>query len=109
MMDSKKKQHLYLLRGLMGLAAALAAAGAFILTDAGQIFGVSKRLVIAHIPEYDVIVAFDRMKDQQELTVTEVDFFGQTKEHGMLDRAFIFNGPMWAVWVHYYPQTKVMK
>ena len=69
----------------------------------------SKRLVIAHIPEYDVIVAFDRMKDSKELSVTEVDFFGQTKDHGRLDRAFIFNGPMWAVWLHYYPQTKVMK
>jgi hypothetical protein len=69
----------------------------------------SKRLVIAHVPEHDVIVTFDRMKDGKELTVTEVDFFGNTKEHGELDRAFIFDGPMWAVWVHYYPQTKVVK
>jgi len=69
----------------------------------------STRLVIAHIPEHDVIVAFDRMKDGVELAVTEVDFFGNTKEHGKLGRAFIFNGPMWAVWAHYYPQTRVVK
>ena len=48
MMDAKKKKQLYLLLGLMGLAVALAAAGAFILTDAGQIFGVAKEVVIGY-------------------------------------------------------------
>ena len=69
----------------------------------------SKRLVIAHIPEHDIIVAFDRMRDGVEITVSEVDFFGNTKEHGKLSRAFVFNGPMWAVWAHYYPHTEVVK
>jgi hypothetical protein len=69
----------------------------------------SKRLVIAHVPEHDVIVAFDRMKDGEELMVTEVDYFGHTEKHGQLHRAFIFNGPMWAVWAHYYPETDVVK
>ena len=69
----------------------------------------SKRLVIAHVPEHDVIVAFDRMKDGEELMVTEVDYFGHTVKHGPLRRAFIFNGPLWAVWAHYYPKTDVVK
>lgn len=68
-----------------------------------------KRLVVAHIPEYDVIVAFDRLKDGVEVPVTTVDFFGNTEEHGRLRRAFIFSGPMWAVWAHYYPGTEVVK
>ena len=69
----------------------------------------ARRLVLAHIPEHDVIVAFDRMKDGEELTVTAVDYFGDTEVHGQLRRAFVFNGPMWAVWAHYYPETDVVK
>ena len=66
-------------------------------------------VVIAHIPEHDVFVAFDRMKDGEEIEVTEVDFFGNTKEHGQLEPVFFYNGPMWAVWAHYYPHTEVVK
>jgi hypothetical protein len=67
-----------------------------------------KRLVIAHIPEHDVIVAFDRVKDGVELTVEGVDFFGNTEAQGRLERAFFFNGPMWAIWLHYYPHTELV-
>ena len=38
-----------------------------------------------------------------------VDYFGSSEEHGQLRRAFVCNGPMWAVWVHYYPETDVAK
>jgi hypothetical protein len=68
-----------------------------------------KRLVLAHVPEHDVIVAFDRMADGSEVVVTSVDYFGRTAEHGQLRRAFIYNGPMWAVWAHYYPETGLVK
>jgi hypothetical protein len=68
-----------------------------------------RSIVVAHIPEHDIFVAFDRRKDGQEIEVTEVDFFGNTKEHGRLERVFVYNGPMWAVWLHYHPDTKLFK
>ena len=69
----------------------------------------NKSLAIAHIPEHDVFVAFDRVKDGQEVEVTEIDLFGNTEEHGRLEPAFIYNGPMWAVWLHYHPDTQLFK
>ena len=68
-----------------------------------------RALVIAHVPEHDVFVAFDRVKDGRTLTVEEVDFHGDTPAHGRLERAFVYNGPMWAVWAHYFPATRLVK
>ncbi len=68
-----------------------------------------QRIVIAHIPEHDIFVAFDRTKDGKEIEVTEVDVLGNTPDHGQLEPAFIYNGPMWAVWLHYHPDTKLFK
>jgi len=68
-----------------------------------------ERIAIAHIAEHDIFVGFDRMKDGQEIEVTEVDVFGNTPEHGQLEPTFIYNGPMWAVWLHYHPETKLLK
>jgi hypothetical protein len=65
--------------------------------------------VIAHIPEHDIFVAFDRLRDGEEVEVSEVDVFGNSRKHGRLDPVFIYNGPMWAVWVHYHPDTKLFK
>ena len=71
---------------------------------------VGKKLfAIAHIPEHDMFVAFDRMKDGLTIEVTEVDVFGNTKAHGQLERVFIYNGVLWAVWAHYHPETRLMK
>ena len=56
-----------------------------------------------------MVVAFDRMQDGRVIEVTDVDIFGNTAAHGRLNRVFIYNGPMWAVWVHYYPQTRLVK
>ena len=66
-------------------------------------------IAIAHIPEHDIFVGFNRMRDGEEIEVTEVDVFGNTKDHGTLEPAFIYNGPMWAVWLHYHPDTKLLK
>jgi hypothetical protein len=66
-------------------------------------------VVIAHIPEHDIFVAFDRTKDGREIEVTEVDVFGNTKAHGQLEPVFLYNGPMWAVWLHYHPNTKLLE
>jgi hypothetical protein len=68
-----------------------------------------KSIVIAHVPEHDIFVAFDRVRDGLEVEVSEVDVFGNSRQHGRLDPAFIYNGPMWAVWVHYHPDTKLLK
>ena len=63
------------------------------------------RLVIAYIPEHDTIVAFDRMKAGEELQVDDVDVFGNTAKHGQLERVFLHNGVLRAVWAHYHPDT----
>ncbi|MCH9652388.1 MAG: DUF3179 domain-containing protein, partial [Planctomycetes bacterium] len=68
-----------------------------------------KSIAIAHIPEHDLFVGFDRMKDGQEIEVTDVDVFGDTREHGRLNRTFIYNGPMWAVWRHFHPDTELFQ
>ena len=69
----------------------------------------TKRIVIAHIPEHDIFVGFNRMKDGEEIEITDVDVFGNAGEHGKLERAFIYNGPMWAVWRHYHPDTQLFQ
>jgi len=68
-----------------------------------------RRLALVHIPEHDVIVAFDRRVNGLEVLVEDVDFFGNTDAHGRLQRAFVHNGPMWAVWLHYFPHTDLVK
>ena len=68
-----------------------------------------RRLALVHIPEHDVIVAFDRRVNGLEVLVEDVDFFGNTDAHGRLQRAFAHNGPMWAVWLHYFPHTDLVK
>ena len=68
-----------------------------------------KSIVIAHIPEHDMFVGFNRMKDGEEIEITDVDVFGDAGEHGTLERAFIYNGPMWAVWRHYNPDTQLFQ
>jgi len=69
----------------------------------------SKSVAIAHIPEHDVFVGFNRLKDGIELDISDIDVFGNTRDHGKLERAFIYNGPMWAVWRHYHPETQLFQ
>ena len=68
-----------------------------------------KRIVLAHVSEHDVIVAFDRVVGGEEVEVTSVDYSGHTEEYGQLRRAFVYTGPLWAVWAHYFPKTEVVK
>jgi hypothetical protein len=56
-----------------------------------------------------MFAAFDRKQNGQEVDVTEVDIFGNTPDHGKLNRVFIYNGPMWAVWAHRHPETALFK
>jgi len=69
----------------------------------------SKNIVLAYYPEYNIIAAFDRYKDGKELTIKKIDIFGNTPEYGQLDRVYIYNSVLWAVWVHYHPQTILLK
>ena len=68
----------------------------------------NKDIVLAYFPEYDAIAAFDRNKDGKELNVNEIDIFGNTPEYGKLDRVYIYNSVLWAVWAHYHPQTRLL-
>ena len=69
----------------------------------------NRSIAIAHIPDHDVFMGFDRRSEGREIEVTDVDVFGRTKDHGVLERSFIYNGPMWAVWSHYHPETKLFQ
>jgi hypothetical protein len=68
-----------------------------------------KRIALVYFPEYETIVAFDRMKGGVELAVDEIDVFGNTPDHGKLERVYIYNSVLWGVWAAYYPDTKVLK
>ena len=69
----------------------------------------NKRIVLAYFPEFETIAAFDRTVDGAEIEVTEIDFYGQTPENGKLERVFIYNSVLWAVWLDYFPNTELIK
>lgn len=66
------------------------------------------KLVIGYYPEYDIYCAFNRVVDGEELMISEVDVFGNS-DKGKLERAYIYNSVLWAVWAYYYPETDVIK
>ncbi len=74
-----------------------------------NIYVGNRKLVLVYFPEYQTIASFDRVKDGQELTVTDIDVHGQTPTQGKLDRVYLYNSVLWAVWAHYYPDSKVLK
>jgi hypothetical protein len=69
----------------------------------------SKSVVLAYFPEYETIAAFNRDKGGEEVTVEDIDIWGNTPEHGQLERAYIYNSVLWAVWAHYHPETEILK
>jgi hypothetical protein len=69
----------------------------------------NKKLVLAYFPEYETIACFNRIKDGQEINVSKIDVLGQTAEYGKLDRVYIYNSVLWAVWAYYYPNSEVIK
>ena len=66
------------------------------------------KIVLAYHPEYEMITAFNRVVDGKELEIESVDPYGNS-DQGKLERAYIFNSVLWAVWAHYYPQTEVIQ
>lgn len=67
-----------------------------------------KPFVIFYSPEYETIVCYSRLVDGQEVNIKDIDIHGQTPEYGQLKRMYIYNSVLWAVWAHYYPETKVL-
>ena len=69
----------------------------------------NKKVVLAYFPEYETFGAFNRMVNGEEITVSEIDFYGVTPENGKLERVFIYNSVLWAVWLDYFPDTELVK
>lgn len=68
----------------------------------------NKNLLVAYFDEFDAIAAFDLEKNGQKVAVEEIDINGMTKNHGKLERSYVFNSVFWGVWSYYYPQTEVL-
>jgi hypothetical protein len=66
----------------------------------------NRKLVIAYIPEYQTIACFDREKDGKVLHISEISIHGET-EFGKLNKEYIYNSVLWAVWAYYYPDSEV--
>lgn len=69
----------------------------------------NRSIAIAYFPEYETIAAFDRSQRGEEIHVKEIDVHGNTPEHGKLERIYIFNSVLWAIWAHYYPNSDVLQ
>ena len=69
----------------------------------------NQHVALVYFPEYEAHMAFNRMKDGQVITVSEIDENGNTHEYGKLDRTYVYNSVLWAVWAHYYPESDVLK
>lgn len=68
----------------------------------------NRKLVISYFPEYETIACFDRVIDEQAVEITKLDVFGESPQ-GKLKQVYIYNSVLWAVWAHYYPNSKVLK
>ncbi len=69
----------------------------------------NKHIALAYFPEYETIAAFNRMKNGSIIEVKDIDVFGNTLEQGKLERTFVYNGVLWAVWAYYFPESNVLK
>ena len=61
--------------------------------------------MLAHFPEHDFVAA----RHRGEAEVTKIDPFGRTPDQGTLARVFVHNGVFWAVWLHYHPDTRLIR
>ena len=67
-----------------------------------------KKIALVYFPEYETIGAFNRMLNGNIISDDSIDVLGNTPS-GQLKREFVFNSVLWSVWVHYYPNTEVIK
>jgi len=63
----------------------------------------NRKLAVVYFPEFETSLR------GEEIQVTEIDVHGNTPEYGKLERVYIFNSVLWAVWAHYYPESDVLK
>ncbi|UCE92545.1 MAG: DUF3179 domain-containing protein, partial [Flavobacteriaceae bacterium] len=68
-----------------------------------------RHIALAHFPEYETIVGFDRLVDNEVKTISEVSIDGNTAEFGQLDKVYLYNSVLWAVWAYYYPETDILQ
>lgn len=68
----------------------------------------SKHFLVVYFDEFDATAAFSLEKNGQKVTVDEIDINGMTKNHGQLDRVYVFNSVFWGVWSWYFPDTEVI-
>lgn len=66
----------------------------------------NRKLVMVYFPEYESIACFNREKDGEVLHISEISINGET-EFGKLNREYIYNSVLWAVWAYYYPDSEV--
>ncbi len=66
----------------------------------------NRKLVMVYFPEYETIACFNREKDGQVLNISEISIDGKT-EFGKLNKEYIYNSVLWAVWAYYYPDSEV--
>ncbi|WKK66781.1 DUF3179 domain-containing (seleno)protein [Lutimonas zeaxanthinifaciens] len=68
-----------------------------------------RHVALSYFPEYETIVGFDRVVDNEVKTITEIEVDGKTEEFGQLDKIFLYNSVLWAVWAHYYPESDILQ
>lgn len=61
-------------------------------------------IVVYYDKEFDVVNFFMRKINGQAVEITEVDVYGNSPQ-GKLERFPSYNGLMWMVWSHFYPET----
>ena len=77
--------------------------------DARQTVGVpSSAIGRLAIPYAATLTAFRRKRRARAAGSAAVPASGP-KEHGQLEPVFLYNGPIWAVWLHYHPDTTLFK
>lgn len=65
-----------------------------------------RQLVVAWFFEFQTLGAFYADRNNQTLSVTEVDPYGNSSA-GKLERVQLFPGVLWMVWSHWFPDTGI--
>ena len=69
----------------------------------------TRQIALVHFPEYETIAGFDRASNGTAIEVDTIDIHGNTPRAGKLDRVYIYNSVLWAIWAYYYPNSEVMR
>ncbi len=64
-------------------------------------------IVIYYDKKYDVITFFKRTINGNTVTIKNIDVYGNSS-YGKLERFPSYNGLLWMVWSHFYPETELL-